>query len=79
MKEAFLDSKKKAEAIVSTYGREIDGVKSINTIRTSVVDKFLNCMKLNDDSFDDEIDSVSNILSAPTTVETEQVEVVWLF
>ena len=70
---------KKAETIVASYGREIGGVKSINTTDETVVDKFPNCFKLNDGFFEDEIDSMSNVLSVPTTIEKEQVEVVWLF
>ena len=79
LKEAFLDSKKKAELIISTYGREISGIKSINTAKISVHEKILDCMMLCEDSYDDETNSISNVLSAPTIVEREQIEVVWLF
>lgn len=77
--EAFKDSQEKAECIVESYGRKIEGVKSINTMRERISCKFLNCFKLNDTPFEDEINEISNLLSAPTTLEEEQIEVVWLF
>ena len=77
LKKAFQDAKSKAEIIASSYGREIKGIKSVNTVKKMLRENFLNCFELAED-FVLENEYVSNHIQSPTTVEKETVEVVWL-
>lgn len=80
MQEAMRDSKAKAESLAEALGQKVIGLKSASNNMDRVMDKFLNCLKLCEnapDSYcDDEL--LSSELLSPTTIESEDLEAVWL-
>ena len=80
LQEAIQDSKKKAEGIAESLGQSVAGLKTASTLHSGVAEEFLNCMQLNDCEEDDfcEQEYVSDALKAPTTIEVETVEAVWI-
>ena len=80
MQEAMRDSKARAESLAEALGQRVIGLKSATNNMDKVLDKFLNCMKLCDEGgsgyCEDEL--LSSELSAPTTIESEDLEAVWL-
>ena len=77
--EAIKDSKANAESMAEALGQKVIGLKSATNSTEKLLDKFINCMQLNDDAdyYDDE-ELLSAELLSPTTVESEELEAVWI-
>lgn len=77
LKEAMLDSKRKAESMATSLGQKVIGLKSAEN-ESKREYSFFDIMEMNDDYFDDEEYSPSDELQSPLSVESEEVIAVWI-
>lgn len=77
LQEALADSKKHAEAIVATTGQKITGIDTVEYGRYSGEIHYLSCEQERGCVIGESHTPFSNRVKAPTTTESESIEVVW--
>lgn len=78
LKEALAESKKNAEAIAATMGKKITGIDTLEYGRYGGDVHYLSCEQQPGCVIGESHTPFSNQIKAPTTTESESVEVVWI-
>ncbi len=78
LQEALAESKKNAEAIAATMGQRITGIDTVEYDRYSGETHYLCCEQERGCVIGESHTPFSDRIKAPTTTESESIEVVWL-